>query len=70
MKNATRNLAAFAILVAGACTAAMNWRFSYQLGTSEFDRFILATFSVALDVACGFRVLADIRSDASRTAFR
>src|SRR5205814_1544510 len=38
------------IVVAGTCTTAMNWRFSYQLGTSEWDSYIWAIFSVALDV--------------------
>jgi len=28
----------------------MNWRFSYQLGTSAWDSYTWATFSVALDV--------------------
>lgn len=47
----THALAIIAIVVAGACTTAMNWRFSYQLGTTEWDSTILAIFSVALDVA-------------------
>lgn len=51
MSATVRYLAAFAVSIAGACTSAMNWRFSYQLGTSEFDSIVLATFSVALDVA-------------------
>jgi hypothetical protein len=46
----TRYLAALAVVVAGVCTTAMNWRFSYQLGTTEFDAYLWATFSVALDV--------------------
>jgi hypothetical protein len=46
----TRYLASAAIFVAGVCTTAMNWRFSYQLGTNEIDSFTWATFSVALDV--------------------
>jgi hypothetical protein len=46
----SRIVATIAIFVAGACTTAMNWRFSYQLGTSEWDRTTWATFSVALDV--------------------
>ena len=29
----------------------MNWRFSYQLGTSEWDSYTWAIFSVALDVS-------------------
>jgi len=29
----------------------MNWRFSYQLGTTEWDSYTWAIFSVALDVA-------------------
>ena len=45
-----RYLAAAAVLTAGACTTAMNWRFSYQLGTSEWDSTMWAIFSVALDV--------------------
>ena len=45
-----RYLAAAAVLTAGACTTAMNWRFSYQLGTTEWDSTIWAIFSVALDV--------------------
>jgi hypothetical protein len=43
-------VAATAIVVAGVCTTAMNWRFSYQLGTSVWDSYTWATFSVALDV--------------------
>ena len=50
MITLTRTAAALAIPIAGACTTAMNWRFSYQLGTSEWDSIIWATFSVALDV--------------------
>lgn len=46
-----RVIATIAIVVAGVCTTAMNWRFSYQLGTSVWDSFTWATFSVALDVA-------------------
>ena len=46
----TRLLATIAVFVAGACTTAMNWRFSYQLGTSEIDGITWAVFSVALDV--------------------
>ena len=45
-----RLLATAAIVVAGVCTTAMNWRFSYQLGTNEFDSITWAVFSVALDV--------------------
>ena len=45
-----RYLAAAAVLTAGVCTTAMNWRFSYQLGTTEWDSTIWAIFSVALDV--------------------
>ena len=47
----TRYLACLAIFVAGLCTTAMNWRFSYQLGTTEWDSYTWAIFSVALDVA-------------------
>lgn len=47
----TRCIAAMAIIIAGACTTAMNWRFSYQLGTTEFDSITWAIFSVALDVS-------------------
>ena len=50
MINVTRYAAVLAILVAGTCTTAMNWRFSYQLGTTEWDGIIWAVFSVALDV--------------------
>ena len=46
----TRCLAAFVIFIAGACTTAMNWRFSYQLGATEWDSITWAIFSVALDV--------------------
>lgn len=46
----TRLVAILAILVAGICTTAMNWRFSYQLGTSAWDSYTWAIFSVALDV--------------------
>ena len=49
-----RNMAAIAIAVAGACTTSMNWRFSYQLGTSVWDSYIWAIFSVALDVTKWF----------------
>lgn len=45
-----RYLAVLAIVTAGACTTAMNWRFSYQLGTTEWDSLIWAIFSVALDI--------------------
>lgn len=45
-----RIIAAIAIVVAGACTTAMNWRFSYQLGTSLWDCYTWAIFSIALDV--------------------
>jgi len=48
--NSTRYAAALAVIVAGACTTAMNWRFSYQLGTSAWDSYTWAIFSVALDV--------------------
>lgn len=47
----TRYLATLAVLIAGACTTAMNWRFSYQLGTSVSDSYTWAIFSVALDVS-------------------
>ncbi len=51
---ASRSLARFfatlAILVACACTTVMNWRFSYQLGTTPADSITWAIFSVALDV--------------------
>lgn len=50
MFNPSRLAAAMAIAVAGVCTTAMNWRFSYQLGTSDWDSTIWAIFSVALDV--------------------
>jgi hypothetical protein len=43
-----------AVLVAGACTTAMNWRFSFQLGANPFDSYTLAIFSVALDVSKWF----------------
>ena len=49
-RSLSRCVATLAILVAGACTTAMNWRFSFQLGTSEWDSYIWAIFSVALDV--------------------
>lgn len=47
-------VATVAIFVAGVCTTSMSWRFSYQLGTSEWDSFTWATFSVALDVTKWF----------------
>jgi hypothetical protein len=50
MINPSRCAAGAAIIVAGVCTTAMNWRFSYQLGTSAWDSYTWATFSVALDV--------------------
>jgi len=34
-------------LLAGVCTTAMNWCFSYQIGTTVWDSY---TFSVALAV--------------------
>ena len=51
MVDLSRYAATIAIVVAGACTTAMNWRFSYQLGTSAWDGYTWATFSVALDVS-------------------
>src|SRR5262245_56396350 len=42
--------AAAAIVVAGICTTAMNWHFSFQLGTTVADSYTWAIFSVALDV--------------------
>src|SRR5262249_23799862 len=45
-----RYLAVAAVFTAGACTTAMNWRFSYQLGTTDWDSVIWAVFSVALDI--------------------
>ena len=50
----SRIFATIAIFVAGVCTTAMNWRFSYQLGSSEWDSYTWATFSVALDVTKWF----------------
>ena len=50
MITPSRCVAGLAIVVAGACTTAMNWRFSYQLGTSAWDSHTWATFSVALDI--------------------
>lgn len=47
----THMLALFTVSIAGICTTAMNWRFSYQLGTTVWDSYTLATFSVALDVS-------------------
>lgn len=47
----SRGAAAVAVVVAGACTTAMSWRFSYQLGTNAWDGTVWAVFSVALDVA-------------------
>jgi hypothetical protein len=47
----SRRIAIAAVLVAGLCTTAMNWRFSYQLGTTVWDSYTWATFSVALDVS-------------------
>ena len=49
-RSLPRFLATLAILVACACTTAMNWRFSYQLGTTLADSITWALFSVALDV--------------------
>lgn len=50
MFNVGRCAAGLAIVVAGTCTTVMNWRFSYQLGTTEWDSYTWAIFSVALDV--------------------
>ena len=49
-----RKIAAVAIIIAGLCTTSMNWRFSFQLGTTVYDSYIWAIFSVALDVAKWF----------------
>ena len=49
-----QKIAAIAIVVAGACTTSMNWRFSIQLGTTVYDSYIWAIFSVALDVTKWF----------------
>jgi hypothetical protein len=46
-----RSLAILAIFIAGVCTTAMNWRFSYQLGTTVWDSYTWAIFSVAFDVS-------------------
>ncbi len=66
-----RYLAAAAVLTAGVCTTAMNWRFSYQLGTTEWDSTIWAIFSVALDVSkwlmLPFAALAGKRSQNAST---
>ena len=51
MIDLNRSAATITIVVAGVCTTAMNWRFSYQLGTTEWDSYTWATFSVALDVS-------------------
>jgi hypothetical protein len=48
--NPTSCAAGAAIIVAGVRTTAMNWRFSYQIGTTAWDSRTWATFSVALDV--------------------
>lgn len=53
-QNIMRLIAPAAVLVAGVCTTAMNWRFSFQLGTNEFDSYTWAVFSVALDVCKWF----------------
>lgn len=47
----THFIAIAAIVVAGLCTTAMNWRFSFLLGTTYWDGYIWAIFSVALDVS-------------------
>lgn len=52
--TAARVLAGGAVLVAGACTTTMNWRFGHQLGSSELDGQVLGAFSVALDIAKWF----------------
>lgn len=39
-----------AVVVAGLCTAAFNWQFSYGLGRTEHEALTWAIFSVALDV--------------------
>ena len=49
-----RKIPAIAIIIAGACTTSMNWRFSFQLGTTVYDSYIWAIFSVALDVSKWF----------------
>ena len=49
-----RNIAAIAIVIAGLCTTSMNWRFSFQLGTTIADSYIWAVFSVALDTTKWF----------------
>ena len=45
-----RIIATLAVVAAGLCTTTMNFRFSYQLGTADWDSLTWATFSVALDV--------------------
>lgn len=40
-----------AVVVAGLCTTAFNWHFSYGLGRTETEALTWAIFSVALDVA-------------------
>ena len=45
-----RWLAVSAVLVAGLCTTVMNWRFAFQLALNQFDAYVWATFSVALDI--------------------
>jgi hypothetical protein len=42
-------IAITAIVVGGLCTTAISWRFSFQLGTTNWDGYIWAIFSVALD---------------------
>lgn len=53
-RTPSRLFATLAVLVACGCTTAMNWRFSYQLGTSPADSYTWAIFSVALDVVKWF----------------
>lgn len=43
-------LSIIAVIVAGLCTTAFNWQFSYQLGRTQHEALTWAIFSVALDV--------------------
>lgn len=45
-----RWLAVSGVLVAGLCTTTMAWKFGQSLGQDQFDKTVLSTFSVSLDV--------------------
>jgi hypothetical protein len=51
-----------AVLVAGLCTTAFNWHFSYALGRTEKEAYTWAIFSVALDVTKWTMLIVAVRA--------